>query len=104
MQYIKITRAPQKITIRVIKDILRVIERKIMLKKSKENRNWKEDKIYLKELQIFLDQAENIEDEILKKTIIYQMQKCDNTLTKVAENKFWDCYKLGYNNAKKEEI
>lgn len=32
------------------------------------------------------------------------MQKCDNTLTKVAENKFWDCYKLGYNNAKKEGI
>ncbi len=68
-----------------------------------ENKNWKDrNKLYLKELQIFLDKAENIEDEILKKSIIYQMLRCDNILTSLAENKFMDCYKMGYNKAKSE--
>ena len=51
--------------------------------------NWKADsQKYLKELQAFLDKAENIENEELKKEIIFQMLKCDNELTILAEEKF----------------
>ena len=43
-----------------------------MLKKSRKNKTWKEkDKVYLKELQLFLDQADNIQDEMLKRNIIF---------------------------------
>ena len=49
---------------------------------------WKrESKEYLKELQIFLDKADNIENEDLKNDIILQMLKCDKVLTKIAEQK-----------------
>ena len=54
-----------------------------------DKRNWKNsDKQYLKELQKFLDIAENIPDENLKKQIIHQMLKCDEELTKIAEKTF----------------
>lgn len=43
---------------------------------------------YLKELQAFLDKAENIENEELRKEVIFQMLKCDNKLTLLAENIF----------------
>jgi len=36
-------------------------------------------------LQKFLDIAENIEDEELRKSIIVQMIKCDKLLTELAE-------------------
>ena len=42
---------------------------------------------YLKELQIFLDKADNIENEDLKNDIISQMLKCDKVLTKIAQEK-----------------
>lgn len=58
--------------------------------------NWKkESKLYLIELQKFLDKADNIESEELKKDIIIQMLKCDKELTKLAESKFEEYYKQG---------
>lgn len=54
-----------------------------------ENENWKaSSQKYLKELQAFLDKAENIQNEELKKEIIFQMLKCDNELTNLAEEMF----------------
>ncbi len=51
-----------------------------------ENLNWKErNKEYLKEIQKFLDKADNISDENLKQDIIYQMLRCDSVLTKLAQ-------------------
>lgn len=60
---------------------------------NKENLNqkktFKEKKInnekYLMELQRFFDLADNIPDEDLKKRIIYQMLKCDETITEIFE-------------------
>ena len=58
--------------------------------------DWKkENKIYLKELQKFLDKAENIENEELRKDIIIQMLKCDEQLTKMTEEKFKSYYEQG---------
>ncbi len=74
-----------------------------MFKKSRRNKKWKEkNKIYLKELQSFFDQADNIQDEMLKRNIIFQMLRCDSVLTELAENRFVDYYKLGYKKAKSE--
>lgn len=57
------------------------------MKELKEN--WKSSgEKYLKELQAFLDKAENIENEELRKEIIFQMLKCDNELTLLAEENF----------------
>ncbi len=73
------------------------------IKRNIDNKDWKEkNKIYLKELQNFFDKADNIEDSNLKQKIIGQMLKCDDILTKIAESRFEEFYKLGYKNAKKE--
>ncbi len=49
-------------------------------------RKWKEESVeYLRELQRFFDVVENVKDEKLKMRIIYQMLKCDEVLTKLAE-------------------
>lgn len=40
----------------------------------------KKDKVYLKELQIFLDKADNIKDEELKSQILYQMHRCEERI------------------------
>ena len=54
-----------------------------------ENKNWKANgQKYLKELQAFLDKAEAIENEEIRKEIIFQMLKCDNELTLLAESIF----------------
>ena len=51
--------------------------------------NWKSNSPrYLKELQAFLDKADNIQNEELKKEIIFQMLKCDKELTNLAEEMF----------------
>lgn len=51
-----------------------------------EKTNWKnKNSKYLFELQKFLDLADNIEDENLRKLIISQMLKCDKCLTNIAE-------------------
>ena len=57
--------------------------------KNVENKNWKANgPKNLKELQAFLDKAENIENEELRKEVIFQMLKCDNELTLLAEEMF----------------
>ena len=43
---------------------------------------------YIFELQKFMDLADNIQDEELRKLIIYQMLRCDNCVTKIAEDIF----------------
>ena len=64
--------------------------------KKNENENWKlSNPKYLKELQSFLDKAENIQDEELRKEIIFQMLKCDKELTITAEEKFDQYYLKG---------
>ncbi len=76
---------------------------KLINKKLKEDKDWKEkNKNYLKELQNFFDKANNIADEDLRNKIIGQMLRCDDILTKIAENRFQEFYQLGYNHAKKE--
>lgn len=67
------------------------------------NDEWKnKDKKYLKELQMFLDVTDNIEDEKLKKNIVYQMLRCDQILTELAKKNFANYYKMGYKKAKDE--
>ena len=73
---------------------------KLINKKLKEDKDWKEkNKNYLKELQNFFDKANNIADEDLRNKIIGQMLRCDDILTKIAENRFQEFYQLGYNHA-----
>jgi len=56
---------------------------------TQDKRNWKNsNQQYLKEVQKFLDIAENIKDEQLKKQIIHQMLICDEKLTMIAEKTF----------------
>ena len=56
-----------------------------------EKSKWKnKDNEYLFELQKFIDIADNIKDQELKKLIIAQMLKCDKCLTKIAEKIFKD--------------
>ena len=55
-----------------------------MDKRELEKNKWKNEQ-YLFELQKFLDLADNIKDEKLRKTIISQMLKCDKCLTIIAE-------------------
>lgn len=60
-----------------------------MYKEMLEDQNWKnKNENYLFELQKFLDLADNIEDEEMKKRIINQMIKCDRILTKISEETF----------------
>ena len=67
-----------------------------------ENGNWKANgQKYLKELQTFLDKAENIENEELRKEIIFQMLKCDKELTILAEEMF-EKYKINKEKSLKE--
>ena len=57
-----------------------------MEKDINEEKIWKnKNQQYLFELQKFLDIADNVEEEKLRKLIIYQMLKCDKCLTKIAE-------------------
>ena len=61
-----------------------------------ENENWKQaSPKYLKELQTFLDKAENIQSEDLRKEVIFQMLKCDKELTLLAEEMFAKYYIKG---------
>lgn len=53
-----------------------------------ENKWKNKNEQYLFELQKFLDLADNIENEELKKAIIAQMLKCDKCLTNLAEQIF----------------
>ena len=53
-----------------------------------ENKWKNKNEQYLFELQKFLDLADNIENEELRKAIIAQMLKCDKCLTNLAEQIF----------------
>ena len=54
-----------------------------------EKNKWKnKNSQYLFELQKFLDLADNIQDEKLRKLIISQMLKCDRCITNLAEKMF----------------
>ena len=59
----------------------------------RENKmRWKEEnKRYLLEMLKFLDRVDNIEDEKLKESIIYQMLRCDKILTEISEEMFKKC-------------
>lgn len=60
------------------------MNKKILQENKWKNKNTK----YLFELQKFLDLADNIEDENLRKLIINQMLKCDKCITNLAEEIF----------------
>lgn len=50
------------------------------------NKDWKEkNKGYLRQLQKFLDVADNIEREDLRRSVIAEMLKCDMILTELAQ-------------------
>lgn len=54
-----------------------------------EDSKWKNKNAqYLFELQKFLDLADNVKDEDLKRRIISQMLKCDKCVTNIAEEMF----------------
>ena len=58
-----------------------------MEKKYLKENEWKnKNEQYLFEVQKFLDLADNIEDEKLKKLIIYQMLRCDKCITNIAKD------------------
>lgn len=67
----------------------------------KNKAKWKEEnKKYLIEIQKFLDKADNIKDEKLKESIIYQMLRCDKILTEISEEMF----NIYYEEGKKETL
>lgn len=72
----------------------------------RENKmRWKEEnKRYLLEMQKFLDRADNIEDEKLKESIIYQMLRCDKILTEISEEMFKECYEQGKRETLKNNV
>lgn len=58
-----------------------------MEKKYLKENEWKnKNEQYLFEVQKFLDLADNIKDEKLKKLIIYQMLRCDKCITNIAKD------------------
>lgn len=66
-----------------------------------EESKWKNrNSQYLFELQKFLDLADNINDENLRKLIISQMLKCDKCVTNIAESMFRN---IKDENIKKED-
>ena len=72
------------------------------MKKKNLDISWKnKNPIYLCEIQKFLDKAENIENEELKKDIINQMLRCDQTLTRLSHEMFEYYYKKGLNHFNK---
>jgi len=65
------------------------------------NREWKEkNKKYLKELQIFFDRVDNIQDLELRQSVTKQALICDKVLTEIAEEMFNNFYIKGYKKAK----
>lgn len=45
----------------------------------------KSDKLYIKELQIFLDKVDSIEDDELKSQILYQMHRCEERIISICK-------------------
>ena len=49
-----------------------------------EDKEWKEkNKLYLKEVQSFLDKVDNVSDESLRQKIVSQKLRCDKVLTEI---------------------
>lgn len=46
----------------------------------------KKDKLYLRELQIFFDKVDNINDEELKSQVLYQMHRCEQRIILMCTN------------------
>ena len=46
----------------------------------------KKDKLYLRELQIFFDKVDNINDEELKSQLLYQMHRCEQRIILMCTN------------------
>ncbi len=68
---------------------MRKFEKENIIEK-RYKRDWKEKNLeYLYELEKFFDITDNVQDEKLKLDIIYQMLRCDELLTKIAE-KNWE--------------
>lgn len=66
------------------------------------NVNWKNrSQNYLNEMQSLLDRLQSIENQELKKEILYKILKCDNELTILAETLFDEYYEKGKNDARK---
>lgn len=66
------------------------------------NVNWKnKSQNYLNEMQSLLDRLQSIENQELKKEILYKILKCDNELTILAETLFDEYYEKGKNDARK---
>lgn len=64
------------------------------LKRKIYSREWKEKNFeYINELEKFFDIVDNIENEKLRLDVIYQMLRCDEILTKIAETEFNKDYK-----------
>ncbi len=65
------------------------------------NKDWKEkNKGYLRQLQRFLDVADNIEREDLRKAVIAEMLKCDMILTELAQRQI----KLATQNSEAKKV
>lgn len=96
IQYFKTNCLKRKVnlTIKWEYKVMKIWKNKNM--KKIENENWKATSPkYLKELQTFLDKSENIQNEDLRKEIIFQMLKCDKELTDLAEEMFSKYYLRG---------
>ena len=66
------------------------------------NVNWKNrSQNYLNEMQSLLDRLQSIENQDLKKEILYKILKCDNELTILAETLFDEYYEKGKKDARK---
>ena len=46
----------------------------------------KKDKLYLRELQIFFDKVDNLNDEELKSQVLYQMHRCEQRIILMCTN------------------
>jgi len=79
---------------------IKMVQERNNIHMNKNWENWKlQNKKYLLELEKFLDKADSIKDEAIKREIIMQMLKTDNELTLFAEEMFEKMYERGIQDA-----